>query len=377
MDDPGHMRAALGLARRGLGTTWPNPAVGCVVVAADGLVAGRGVTAPGGRPHAEAVALAMAGGRARGGCAYVTLEPCSHFGRTPPCADALLAAGVARVVVGCGDPDPRVGGRGVARLRAAGVEVVEGVLGDAARAVAEGFLRRVVSGRPMLTLKLASSLDGRIATAGGDSRWITGAAARRAGHGLRASHDAVMCGVGTVLADDPELTCRIEAARDWPLVRVVADGALRTPVRSRLVAGAGRDPLWLLHRRGAAEERRAALEAAGAVPLAVAGGSAGDAGVRGEGGSGGVDLGLALQALGARGLTRVLVEGGGRLAAGLLRAGLVDRLAWFHAPGVVGGDGLASVQGIGVAAIGAMPRFETVASRRVGCDVLTEMRRMG
>ena len=283
------MRAALALARRGLGTTWPNPSVGCVVLAADGRVVGRGWTAEGGRPHAETRALAMAGGAARGGCAYVTLEPCSHFGVTPPCADALVAAGIARVVVGCGDPDVRVSGRGVARLRAAGVEVALGVLEGEARAVAAGFLSRVERGRPVVTLKLASSLDGRIATRSGDSRWITGAEARRAGHGLRASHDAVMCGVGTVLADNPELTCRLAGARRRTLVRVVVDSSLRTSAGARLVATAGESPSWVLHRADADPVRVVALRAAGVmtVEVAVGAGSRGaDALGDGSGGDG-------------------------------------------------------------------------------------------
>jgi len=378
MDDIASMRAALALARRGLGTTWPNPSVGCVVVAADGRVAGRGVRAEGGRPPAETRALAMAGAAARGGCAFVTLEPCSHTGKTPPCADALAAAGVARVVVGCGDPDARVSGAGVARLRAAGVEVVEGVLGDEARAVAAGFLSRVERGRPVVTLKLASSLDGRIATRTGDSRWITGAAARRAGHALRASHDAVMCGVGTVLADDPALTCRLAGARLRPVVRVVVDSALRTPRAARLVATAEESPTWLLHRVGADPARVAALRAAGAVPVEVAddagtGGVDAVAGGPGGGDAARVDLATALQALGGLGLTRVLVEGGGRLAAGLLRAGLVDKVAWFHASGVIGADGIAAVAGMGLERIEGMARFVPVRSRFVGVDVLTEL----
>ena len=383
MDDLAPMRVALGLARRGLGTTWPNPSVGCVVLAADGRVVGRGWTAEGGRPHAETRALAMAGEGARGGCAYVTLEPCSHFGATPPCADALVAAGVARVVVGCGDPDARVSGRGVARLRAAGVEVAEGVLCDEARAVAAGFLSRVERGRPVVTLKLASSLDGRIATRSGDSRWITGAEARRAGHGLRASHDAVMCGVGTVLADDPELTCRLAGARGRALVRVGVDSSLRTTVGARLVATAGESPSWVLYRAGADPGRVAAMRAAGVMTVEVADGAGsrvGDAVGGGPGGDGPggedaarVDLAAALQALGGLGLTRVLVEGGGRLAAGLLRAGLVDAVAWFHAPGVVGGDGVAAVAGMRLERIEGMARFVAVRSRFVGGDMLTEL----
>ncbi len=358
------MRAALALARRGLGVTWPNPSVGCVVLGADGRVVGRGRTADGGRPHAEAVALAMAGAGARSGSAFVTLEPCSHVGGTPPCADALVAAGVVRVVVGCGDPDPRVSGRGVARLRAAGVEVVEGVLAGEAREVAAGFLSRVERGRPAVTLKLASSLDGRIATRTGDSRWITGAQARREGHALRASHDAVMCGVGTVLADDPALTCRLAGARERAIVRVVVDSALRTPAGARLVATAGEAPTWVLCRAGAEDGAGAeALRAAGVVLVGVE-----DAGDEGR-----VDLAGGLRALGAMGLTRVLVEGGGRLAAGLLRAGLVDRVAWFHAPGVVGGDGVAAVAGMGLERIAGMARFAAVSRRVAGADWLTEM----
>ena len=208
MDDLSHMRAALALARRGLGNTWPNPTVGCVVVR-DGRVIGRAVTAPGGRPHAEPLALAMAGTAARGATVYVTLEPCCHHGRTPPCTEALIAAGVARVVIASPDPDPRVNGQGIARLRAAGIVVDAGLLAAEAEDVNAGFFHRVRHGRPLVTLKLASTLDGRIATRTGESRWITGEPARRMAHALRGRHDAVMVGVGTVLADDPDLTCRI------------------------------------------------------------------------------------------------------------------------------------------------------------------------
>ena len=200
-DDRVHMRAALALARRGLGNTWPNPSVGCVIVR-EGRVVGRGVTTPGGRPHAEPVALERAGNAARGATAYVTLEPCCHWGRTPPCADALIEAGVARVVIGTRDPDPRVDGAGIARLQAAGVLVTEAVLQYDARELIAGFALRLNAGRPLVTLKLASTLDGRIATASGESRWISGEPARRAAHALRGRHDAVMVGSGTVLADD-------------------------------------------------------------------------------------------------------------------------------------------------------------------------------
>jgi diaminohydroxyphosphoribosylaminopyrimidine deaminase/5-amino-6-(5-phosphoribosylamino)uracil reductase len=266
--DPAHMRAALALARRGLGVTWPNPSVGCVIVNG-GRVVGRAVTAPGGRPHAETAALARAGTRALGATAYVTLEPCCHWGRTPPCTGALIEAGVARVVIGTRDPDPRVNGEGIAALRARGVEVVEGVLAAEATEVVAAFSQRVLTGRPLVTLKLASTLDGRIATRSGESRWITGPEARRVAHALRACHDAVMVGVGTVLADDPDLSCRVPGMRPRPAVRVVADSALRTPTSARLVATAAEAPTWLLVSPGADPVRRASAEAAGVRVIAV------------------------------------------------------------------------------------------------------------
>ncbi len=357
------MRAALALARRGLGNTWPNPTVGCVVTRDDHVV-GRGVTAPGGRPHAETVALAMAGEAARGATAYVTLEPCSHQGQTPPCAHALIAAGIARVVVALGDPDARVNGQGIAKLLTAGVVVETGLLADEAAKVNAGFLTRVRHGRPLVTLKMASTLDGRIATHGGESQWITGPAARRAGHALRGRHDAVLVGVGTVMADNPELTCRIEGFKPVPTVRVVADSHLRTPLTAKLLATARHSPTWFLCRDGAETERREAMREAGAEVIEVASGQAG------------VDLAAGLRALAGRGITRVLVEGGAQIAAALLRADLVDGVAWFHAPAVMGGDGWPSAQAFGVQALAAMPRFERVSARVVGEDMLSEYRRL-
>src|SRR3954470_12058851 len=253
--DRAHMAAALALARRGLGNTWPNPAVGCVLVQA-GQVVGRGWTQPGRRPPAETEALARAGELARGATAYVTLEPCSHWGRTPPCCDALIQAGVARVVVATGDPDPRVDGRGLQRLREAGVIVELGLGGAEARAINAGFARRITLGLPLVTLKLATTLDGRIATAGGESQWITGPEARRAAHAIRARHDAILVGSGTVLADDPELTPRLPGMALVPLARVVADARLRTPLDSKLVRSARQVPTWIATRTN---QRPAAL----------------------------------------------------------------------------------------------------------------------
>src|SRR5438093_45669 len=239
------MLAALALARRGLGNVWPNPAVGCIIVK-DGRVAGRGWTQPGGRPHAETEALARAGEAARGATAYVSLEPCSHWGRTPPCADALIAAGVRRVVVALEDPDPRVAGSGLARLRAAGIAVETGLGAAAAAEINAGFFQRVRFGRPLVTLKLASSLDGRIATASGESRWITGPPARDHAHLLRATHDAILVGTGTVLADDPQLTCRLPGLARRSPVRVVIDRHLRIPPSARLIAEARQVPTWVV-----------------------------------------------------------------------------------------------------------------------------------
>jgi diaminohydroxyphosphoribosylaminopyrimidine deaminase / 5-amino-6-(5-phosphoribosylamino)uracil reductase len=352
------MDAALALARRGLGTTWPNPAVGCVLVK-DGRVVGRGFTAPGGRPHAETVALEHAGAGARGATAYVTLEPCSHWGQTSPCADALIAAGITRVVVGARDPDPRVNGAGLERLRAAGIEVLEGVRAAEAAEALAGFASRVVRGRPLVTLKLASTLDGRIATRTGESRWITGEAARREAHALRGRHDAVMVGVGTVIADDPDLTCRISGFRMRPIVRVVVDSGLRTPVAARLVVTARESPTWIVAGADGEPERVRRFRATGVEVLTV------------EAGPGGVDVAAGLQALGSAGITRLLVEGGATLASSLLREGLLDRIAWFHAGAVMGGDGLPSVQGYGVARLADMSRFRHRCTRVLGGDMLS------
>ena len=362
MTDPSHMRAALALARRGLGDTWPNPSVGCVIVR-DGRVVGRALTALRGRPHAETQALAMAGELARGATAYVTLEPCCFHGRTPPCTDALIAAGVARVVVGARDPDPRVNGAGITRLREAGITVEEGVLREEAEDIAAGLYSRVRAGRPLVTLKLASTLDGRIATHAGESRWITGEPARRMAHALRGRHDAVLVGVGTVLSDNPDLTCRIPGYKQVPLVRAVLDSRLRTPLISRLVATASATPTWLIARNGADADRRRAFAQSGVTLIEVPGSEAG------------VDLKRGLEALAERGITRLLVEGGGQVAASLLRADLVDRIAWFHAPSVMGGDGWPAAQAFGVERLADMPRFVRHAASPMGEDWLTELRR--
>ena len=358
--DHEHMRAALALARRGWGGTWPNPSVGCVLVR-EGRVVARARTAQGGRPHAEALALAQAGEAARGATAYVTLEPCAHTGQTPPCADALVAAGAARVVIAAPDPDPRVNGAGAARLRAAGI-AVDTVLAEEGEEAHAGFLSRVRRGRPLVTLKLATTLDGRLATRTGESQWITGPEARRLAHALRGQHDAVMVGAGTVQADNPELTCRIPGYQPRPGVRIVADSRLRTRLTARLVATARAAPTWILHRADADPARIAAFHEAGVTLIPVGADASG------------LDLAAGLQALGAAGLTRVLVEGGAKIAAALVRGGLVDRIAWFHAPAVLGGDGWPAVQAFGVESLADMRRFAPMSSRMIGADMLTELR---
>ncbi|MBO1080297.1 bifunctional diaminohydroxyphosphoribosylaminopyrimidine deaminase/5-amino-6-(5-phosphoribosylamino)uracil reductase RibD [Roseomonas sp. 573] len=351
------MRAALSLAARGLGNTWPNPAVGCVIVR-DGEVVGRGWTAPGGRPHAETEALRRAGHAARGATAFVTLEPCCHWGRTPPCTDALIAAGVARVVVALRDPDPRVDGRGLQLLRDAGIKVQAGVLRDEAARLSAGFLKRVSAGLPLVTLKLASTLDGRIATRTGESRWITGPEARRAVHALRARHDAVLVGSGTVLADDPDLSARLPGAAPLPTVRVVADSRLRTPPGAKLLDNPA--PAWIATRAGHPAAALEALRGRGAEIIEV---PALDSGL---------DPAALLRALAVRGITRVFAEGGAGLAAALLRAGLVDRLAWFHAPAVMGADGRPAAEALPLDLLSEMPKFRRVSAIALGPDLLSE-----
>ncbi len=363
-EDRARMAAALSLARRGLGATWPNPTVGCVIGRA-GRVLGRGWTQPGGRPHAERMALDDA--RARfgpeslcGATAWVTLEPCAHHGRTPPCADALVSAGVARVVAPIEDPDPRVSGRGFETLRAAGVAVETGLMAEAARAVNAGFLSRHERGRPWLTLKLAASLDGRIATNSGESCWISGPAARRRVHVMRAEHDAVLIGAGAARADDPMLDVRLAGLDDRRPARIVADGGLGLSLTSRLARTAGTHPLWVLHRPGVDHDRIAALESVNALCLETP-----------TLGTGELDMAAALRALAGRGVTRVLCEGGGRLAASLLRAGLVDELVWFCAGVAIGADGAAAVARMGIERLADAPRLGLAAVETLGADVMT------
>ncbi|MCL3881162.1 bifunctional diaminohydroxyphosphoribosylaminopyrimidine deaminase/5-amino-6-(5-phosphoribosylamino)uracil reductase RibD [Marivita sp. GX14005] len=354
--DDAFMERALALGRRGMGNTWPNPAVGCVLVKR-GQIIGEGWTQPGGRPHAETEALAKAGARAQGATAYVTLEPCAHHGRTPPCADALIAAGVARVVAPFDDRDPRVSGQGFARLRGAGVEVVTGIGHDAAEEHHAGFFTRVTLGRPLVTLKLATSLDGRIATASGDSQWITGPDARAHVHELRATHDAVMVGGGTARADDPTLTVRGREVVRQP-VRIVVSRKLDLPAQTNLSRTMDIAPLWLCHGEDVPADRKDAWATSGVELVPVA-----QTGQR-------LDPGAMLQALGARGLTRVFCEGGGELASSLLSADLVDRLELHVGGVVVGAEGRPALGALGLERLSDAPRFTLRDLRRIGNDVV-------
>jgi diaminohydroxyphosphoribosylaminopyrimidine deaminase/5-amino-6-(5-phosphoribosylamino)uracil reductase len=347
------MALALALGRRGLGKTWPNPAVGAVIVK-EGVIIGRGWTQPGGRPHAEVEALRRAGAAARGATLYVTLEPCSHHGKTPPCADAVIAAGIARVVSALEDPNPEVAGEGHGRLRAAGIAVDVGVGAEEARRDHAGHIRRMRDGRPQVMLKLAISADGKAAAAGHKPVAITGEAVRERVHLLRAHSDAIMVGIGTVLADDPILTCRLPGmAKDSP-VRIVADSMLHLPVNSRLVQSAHETPVWALTGLAAPQDSEFAL-----LPLGVEV-------LRSPQSAGRLDLKDGLEFLAAKGITRLMIEGGPTLAAAFIAADLVDEAVLFHSPNDVGSDG---VDALATDAMEVLTRrLKQLGSEPVGTD---------
>ena len=353
--DEAFMRRALDLAVRAHGRTSPNPLVGAVLVRGD-RVMGEGYHRRAGGPHAEVAALRAAAAPVRGATMYVNLEPCAHHGRTPPCADALIEAGVGRVVVGMTDPDPRVRGRGIRRLRRAGVAVTTGVLRDACRRVNEAFVVRVRTGRPFVTLKLAAALDGRIATAGGDARWISSAASRRRVHVLRNQVDAVLVGAQTVTADDPRLTCRIRGGRD-PL-RVVLDGRLGISPSARVCRLAAPPGTLIATSRTAARARGPAYERADVEVL-------GFPGRRGR-----IVLRAVLETLAGRGVNHVLIEGGGQTAAAALREHVVDKVLFFYAPILLGGDGRAMLGALAVGRVADGRKLHTMQLERIGRDVL-------
>ena len=320
------MHAALQLARRGLGQTWPNPTVGAVVVK-DGQIVGTGVTARGGRPHAEIEALAQAGEHARGATLYVTLEPCSHHGKTPPCAEAVIAAGISTVVSACRDPNPLVAGKGIVLLQQAGIKVIEGVCEKEAREINRGFFSVIEKKRPFIALKIATSLDGKMATASGESKWITGTKAREFGHLLRSRYDAIATGIETVLADNPLLTCRLAGLEDRSPVRVVFDRHKRLPEHCNLAKTAA----WSVQEP---------------------------------------ELSSAVAHLTERGITRLLVEAGPTLSTAFLQSGLVDRMYWFRAPLIIGNAGLAAMGDGFSHELAQLARWQTVQRHFLQPDTL-------
>lgn len=364
--DERYMRYAIALAARGLGRTMPNPSVGAVVVKNNQIV-GVGHTAAGGRPHAETQALAMAGAHAKDATLYVTLEPCSHQGQTPPCVEAIIEAGIARVVVGVSDPNPKVNGAGMAALKAAGIAVIEGVCAAEVAAQLEGFTRNITAQMPYVTMKLATSLDGAVANANGESKWITGEAARTHAHGLRASHDAILTGIGTVLADDPMLTCRLAGCEGHSPIRVVADSQLRIALDTQLVKTANDIPLWILcgtHALTTQTEKVKALKNAGANILPIAMHEDDH-----------LDMHAALATLAKLGVMRVMVEAGPALNSALLTQNLVDEIHWYRAAKLLGrGAKLALTPAIS-ASLESKNLFTLTRQTRIGEDSLEVYKR--
>jgi len=359
------MGTALALAGRGLGRVSPNPAVGCVLVREDlgGRIVGRGWTQPGGRPHAETESIRRAGPLASGSTAYITLEPCNHIGETGPCAAALIKAGIRRAVVAIEDPDPRTAGAGLQHLRDAGIEVITDVLGDEARHLNAGFISKITQNRPLFALKTAASLDGRIATGTGDSKWITADTARQFGHLLRARHDAIMIGSETALADDPSLTCRLAGMEDQSPVRIILSSGLRLSPDSQLVQTANQVPT-IIYTLDPSTEHRAEMETRG-VTVVIAGADE----------NGRISVSGVASDLAARGMTRVLLEGGGTLAASFLKADLIDRVYWFTAAKLIGGDGRPALAGMDIDRLNQTPAFTRRSNCVMGADILDILER--
>jgi diaminohydroxyphosphoribosylaminopyrimidine deaminase / 5-amino-6-(5-phosphoribosylamino)uracil reductase len=357
--DVRYMRHALRLAAKAAGRTSPNPMVGAVVVK-DGRVIATGYHQRAGEPHAEAIALRKAGGGAENATLYVTLEPCSHRGkRTPPCSPLVIQSGVKRVVIAMIDPNPRVSGGGVRAIRKAGIEVVTGVLEPEAHQLNEAFIKHVTKKYPFVTLKIAQTLDGKIATATGESKWITGKAAREAGHRLRDQHDAILVGINTVLKDDPSLTARIAGGRD-PL-RVIVDSALRISLQARVVAQRSAARTIVATLANAPKDKIKKLQAAGAEIVLV------------RSDKGRVDLRDLMRKLGRRDIMSVLVEGGAEIHASALKSGIVDKVVLFIAPTLMTGtDSLCSIGGVSPIKLGHAIKLKDVTSRFVGQDIMVQ-----
>ncbi len=347
---------ALALGRRGFGRTWPNPSVGCVIVR-DGQIVGRGRTGDGGRPHAEVLAIKQAGARAKKATAYVTLEPCSHFGQTPPCSQTLIESGIDRVVGAMDDKDPRVNGQGFEMLRKAGVEVVTGVAQEEAEEDHWGFFNRIMINRPFVTLKMATSFDGRIATASGHSQWITAPPARRFVHACRARHDAVMIGGETARKDNPTLNVR-DLGIDHKTVRIIVSRKLDLPATSAMVESIKKFPLWLCHGPDAPGERLQLWSALGAnlIPCRLKAQM--------------IDVAHMMQGLAERGLTRVFCEGGCALATSLIHAHCFDELIGFNAGLLIGAEGQPSIGALGIENLDEAPRLTLKSVQKIGPDIM-------
>lgn len=355
--DVWHMRSALSLARMGLGRVWPNPSVGCVIVKG-GHVVGRGRTADGGRPHAETVALKMAGAQAQGASVYVSLEPCAHQGQTGPCAQALIDAGVAKVIVAVEDSDPRVKARGMEMLREAGIEVVIGILEESARDLNKGFFLRHSEARPFISLKTATTLDSKIATSTGQSKWITGDLARGRAHLIRAQHDAIAVGVNTVIEDDPSLNTRL-GGLEHHIVRIIFDTNLRLKGTEKIFDDVGDNPVWIVTSVDGADEKARALVNAGADIITIP-----------KNMDQQIDIAKAVHEISNRGITRLLVEGGAGLMTSFMIAGLYDALYWFRAGSVIGADGLSAASALGIETMDQKIKLNHMGQITLGEDVL-------
>jgi diaminohydroxyphosphoribosylaminopyrimidine deaminase/5-amino-6-(5-phosphoribosylamino)uracil reductase len=354
------MALALALGRRGLGNTWPNPAVGSVIVK-DGVIVARGWTQAGGRPHAEIEALRRAKKLAEGATLYVTLEPCSHHGKSPPCADAIIKAGIARVVSAMEDPNPEVKGQGHARLRDKGIAVDVGLMNEEAARAHAGHIMRVTEIRPCVTLKLAVSADGKSGLAGRKTAVITGDAARTRVFQMRAEHDAILVGIGTVLADNPHLTCRLPGMFERSPVRVVLDAQLRVPLASSVVATVRETPTWVFASRDASTIAEDVLQQRGCKVFRVP-----DA-------SGTLDLDQVLKVLASEGITRLMVEGGPTVAAGFVKSGLVDEAIFLHGEKTIGADGIDPLEGMALSAL--TKKLKARGSETLGADTLEAFER--
>jgi diaminohydroxyphosphoribosylaminopyrimidine deaminase/5-amino-6-(5-phosphoribosylamino)uracil reductase len=349
--DEKFIQIALNLAKRGVGITAPNPSVGCVIVK-DGQIIATGVTSKGGRPHAEFTALQKAGDAAKGATAYVTLEPCSHHGKTPPCADILIKAGIAKVVIATKDTYKKVSGSGIKRLKDADIDVVEDVCQERARQINEGFFSVQERGRPYITLKLATSINSKIADKDGNSKWITGEDTRRYAHYLRAKNDAILIGSGTAIKDDPMLNCRLPGMEEQSPIRVILDNDLKTPIDSNLVKTANAIPTYIFCSAGANNKKLT------------------ESGVFVHSCTSNVKLSEVLEVLTAKGVTRLLVEGGSKVAASFLSEGFVDEIIWMRAPKSIPDDGIDAILGLDIENISTM-NFSKISQYKIIDDVVT------